>query len=504
MRYRPSRPRAEISLVRAMQNPLDMTHAITLVLGFALLACGSSSSDPPGGSSTGSGGAGGSGGQGAGGGDGGGVADPCSAELLAEPKASTTYYLAIGEAGADNDACDGLAPTDEGGGHCPFKDFSSAKTMALLTDVADVRVELRAGTYLVYGWDGLAVRGTGTSEAERVVLSAYPGEHPVLDVPSPDGAACTGADPTTNPECVRQVVRLAGQYTVVQGLTIQNGLAYDAEINGGAHHLFRCNTLQYTAEFSQRSDQLKIDGGATDVTVRANELTGWWSQAIDITEVHGLVVEENDFHDPHDADGGATGSKFGADTVVIRNNTVHDLGSDVGTHVFALGGTGSTHPDDFEAYRVQVIGNRVWNAAGILAQVTSCKDCSVEDNEAYDLGAGVLLSASGDVAPCSTAPNGTCLPSEGTLIRGNRLRRMKGGTMPDSANIFVVVEPGQGTGLVGEDNTYCAPSAANARFGWPNAANDGIEMLGFDAWVTKSGTDETSVVVAESDPACAD
>ena len=77
-----------------------------------------------GGAQAGGGGADAEGGGAEGGGAEGGAApeDPCSIEALAEPTAATTYYLAIGEPGADNEACDGLAPTDEGGGHCPFKD----------------------------------------------------------------------------------------------------------------------------------------------------------------------------------------------------------------------------------------------------------------------------------------------------------------------------------------------------------------------------------------------
>jgi hypothetical protein len=480
-----------------------MTRSLTiLVFSLSFVACGSES--PSAGSVGASGSGSGGGGTGGGGTGGGAPSETCSAELLSEPKAATTYYVAIGEPGADNEACDGLAPTDEGAGHCPFKDFSSPGTMSLLTDVASVRVEVRSGTYVIHGWDGLAVRGTGTSEAERVILSAYPGEEAVLDVPSPDGSACGGADPTANPDCVRQVVRQAGQYTVLQGLTIQNGLAYDAEVNGGAHHLVRCNTFRYTAEFDQRSDQLKLDMAA-DVLVQANEFTGWRSQAIDIAAVVDSVVELNDFHHPQDADGGATGTKFGSDNIVIRNNTVHDLGSDPRTHVFSLGGTGSPHPEAFAAQRLHAVGNRVWNVQGILAQVVSCKDCSVEDNDAVDMVAGILISnfTAGSVNECSTAPDGNCLPSEGTRIKNNRLRRMKGNS-PDTADIFVIVEAGQEKGVVAEDNTYCASSLSAARFGWPDATTGATELLDFDTWVTQSGTDASSVVLADTDAACAD
>ncbi|HZO12034.1 MAG TPA: hypothetical protein VFB62_02210, partial [Polyangiaceae bacterium] len=166
---------------------------------------------------------------------------PCSAEALAEPRMSTTYYIAINQPGANNDSCDGLAPSDEGGGHCPFKDLDSERTRALLSGTRDVRVELREGTYIIDGWEGLSVAGAGNSEAERLVLSAYPGENVVLDVPAPDGAGCTEETAPSDPRCVRQVVRVSGQYTLVQGITVQNGLGYTFEVNGGAHHVVQCN-----------------------------------------------------------------------------------------------------------------------------------------------------------------------------------------------------------------------------------------------------------------------
>jgi hypothetical protein len=115
----------------------------------------------------------------------------CTAEELREPTAAVTYYVAMEEPGADNDACDGLAPTDEGGGHCPFKDFTSAATRSILADTSDVRLEVRTGHYRVQGWAGIQVSGIGTSDDERVILSAFPGEAPALDVSQPDGASCT-------------------------------------------------------------------------------------------------------------------------------------------------------------------------------------------------------------------------------------------------------------------------------------------------------------------------
>ena len=89
--------------------------------------------------------------------------DPaCAPELLATPGVTATYYVAIGEPGADNALCDGLAPTDEGGGRCPFRDLDALVARGLTTAKA-TRIELRAGTYLVSEFGGFEVSGSGAS-----------------------------------------------------------------------------------------------------------------------------------------------------------------------------------------------------------------------------------------------------------------------------------------------------------------------------------------------------
>src|SRR6185503_4563372 len=161
----------------------------------------------------------------------------------------------------------------------------------------------------------------------------------------------------------------------------------------------------------------------------------WRSQAIDMTNVSDVLVEGNDFHDPHDADGGATGCKFGASDVTIRDNTIHDLGSSTKTSVFSLGGTGSPHPDDVEASRIHVVSNRVSNVQGKLAQVASCKDCTFEKNDASNVGGGVLLSAAATGLPECTADPAGCKATSGALISGNRMRDFHGGGNPAQANV---------------------------------------------------------------------
>ena len=296
---------------------------------------------------------------------------------------------------------------------------------------------------------------------------------------------------------MRQVVRVSGRYTAVQGLTIQNGLGYHLEVTGGEHHLVRCNTLGETVVFPMRSDCMKLDAGARYVEVSHNDFSRFRSQAIDMTDVSDVLIEDNDFHDPIDGDAGATGTKLGASDITIRGNRVHDMGADSKMHAFALGGTGTEHAHDHAAYRVRLEGNQVWNIAGIVAQLTSCQDCVLQDNEVWDAGAGFLLSASATGLPECTSGAGGCGPNQGTRITGNRLRELTGGGDAAQANVFVLVERGEQDGLSAEDNVYCADAASDARFGLAS------ELLGFDAWTAASGTDDTSQAVPASDPRCA-
>jgi len=424
---------------------------------------------------------------------------PCSALALEEPRVTTTYYVAIAQPGADNVACDGLAPSDEGGGHCPFKDLEAVSSRGLLSNAAGVRVSLRAGTYVVNNWDGFAIVGAGTSEAERVVLSSYGGEQVVIDTGLPDGAGCpTQPGVTQPPGCVRQVVRVNGQYTLVQGLTIQNGLAYQLEVNGGAHHVVRCNKFRETADFAMRSDQVKLDGWASDVTLTHNEHTLWRSQAIDMAGVENVVVENSDFHHPQARGCGAAGAKFGARDILIRNNTIHDVDSDLCLQYQPVGGggTGSPHPEDAEAYRVHIVSNRIWNFRGRLAQFVSCQDCSFENNDVSNVSAGVLVSAAATGLPeCSASATG-CKPTTNLRIAGNRMKGLDGNSDPANANVFVYVEAGESSGLVGESNLYCTLPVSDARFGWQG------QLVAFSQWTQASGTDASSVVLADSDARC--
>jgi hypothetical protein len=207
-----------------------------------------------------------------------------------------------------------------------------------------------------------------------------------------------------------------------------------------------------------------------------------------------VLIEGNEFHDPLDADAGATGCKLGCTDVTIRGNLIHDMGADQRSHVFSLGGSGAPYPGDALAYRVRVESNRIWNVQGLLAQLVSCEDCVVEDNVAWNIGAGVLIADLDDDSRNSCSVAGGCLPTRNAVIRGNRLRELHGaGVTP---NVFAAVDASQATGLDMGDNVYCSPSADDARFHW-----DGTSLT-FAAWTAASMTDSSSMIAAHADAVC--
>ena len=428
----------------------------------------------------------------------------CTPEVLAEPHVATTYYVAIDEPGADDDACDGRAPTNEGNGRCPFKDLDAIVRRGLFDTKTGVRVELRAGSYLVTAWEGLVMNGAGTAESESLVISAYAGEKPVVGAPVRSNASCIPPEGGMIPAgCVRQVISVLGTFVIVQGLTIQDGLAYDMTV-GGSNHLVRCNKFTYTTPNtpggSGRSDELKAF--AAQSIIVHNEFTHWESQAVDTAGSRGggLVIEENDFHDPHDRGCGAVGIKFGGRDITVRKNRIHDIaGAECQMRaVLGAGGTGTTHPDDFSAYRAVITENRVWNVNERLATFASCQDCIFERNDASDVIAGVFVTTGmTGAAECAASPTG-CRATTGLRIDGNRIRNAHGTGEAGTANFFVGVESAvEATGLTMGSNVYCAaPTAADARFNWANTT------LVFDEWKTTSGTDTTSTALATTDPGC--
>lgn len=420
------------------------------------------------------------------------AADGCMSMRI--PPGTTLYYVAIGEPGADDDACDGRAARDEGGGRCPFRSLRAVVDRRLIEGARAVRVELRDGTYHVQGWDGLRVDGAGRDDDERVTLAAYPGERPVLDVPAPDGEGCEDESARGRPACVRQVVLMTGAFTAVEGLVIHNGLGYHVEIRGGHDHVLRCNTIAETVAFARRSDLVKIDGGATGVRVELNDLSAFRSQAIDITGSFDVRVEGNTFHDPIDGDGGAVGVKAGASGIVVRDNVVFDVCPSGEGVVFSLGGTSSAHHDETEARDVAVVANRVTRSPCKVAQLVSCQGCSFVDNDVDDVGAGVLLSGSATGLPACTAGALGCLANRDAIVRGNRFRDLHGGGDALQADIFLWSDAGERGGLDVGRNTYCIGAGGSARFGLDGA------LVELSTWAAATG--DSSDAAASDAPPC--
>lgn len=368
-----------------------------------------------------------------------------------------TFYVAINEPGADNERCDGRSPFDAGQGRCPFKDFMSARTFRLLDGVADVRVEVRAGTYSFVN-EGLSVRGVGGSDAERAVLSAYQGETVVLD----------GRGTLTS------LVRVSGQHVAVQGLTFQNAGAYHIEVRGGRQVVLQGN--RFLANRS--SDALKGDDGASDVTVRDNQFTQWDSQAIDMTAVARWRIEGNEFFDPRAADANAIGAKHGSRDVVIANNRFRN------TRGLSLGGTGNGQSPEQAATAIVAERNVFQNVPGFVATFYSCASCQFRNNDVEGAAGGLSLSA---------AASGSS--SRDVVVTGNRFRDLVG-AQEGPPNSFWWVADAEGRGLTAGNNLYCAAPPEDARFRY------GSTFLTFAGWKQVVTSDATSEVVARSEERC--
>ncbi len=393
------------------------------------------------------------------------------------------YYVATNEPRADNDKCDGLSPTDLGGGHCPFKDFLSNKTHYLLINVKSVRVEVRAGTYqtgLAYA-DRVTLQGTGSSESERVVLTAYKDELVIFD--------------GTNTQ--REVLHVSGQYTTVEKITFQNAGAHHINVNSGQHHKVQCNRL--LKNFA--SDAMKGSPGAKNVLVRNNEFTEWDSQAIDLTGVIDWTIEENYFHDSRPPRGQPVGIKLGGRNILIRKNRIRNT---AGLSFGGVGSVGSTtnpklHPAEYEAINVVAENNTFENIREKTGFVKfySCLNCVFRENTAKGAVTISILGGPQFEQTQSKCVNDTadCKPTQGTIIANNRFKNIDGGGLT-TANLFGVVYASEAGGLSASDNVYCKAPGPEAQFIYDN------QNLTFAQWKNTVGTDSTSIVVSDQDSLC--
>lgn len=405
----------------------------------------------------------------------------------------TVYYVARGEPGADNERCDGLAPTDEGGGRCPFADLGSARVREVLyVDPATgtvgtraVTLMLRAGTYPVEPLEtipgeppiGLWLSGNGDSADDEVVLRSYGCETAILD------GSCTSSHELCNlpsyPGHLHTLINLWGRHVRVEGITIQNVARWNITVQASAVAIVGNRLLGPDGD---DSDSIKsFDGSGPDVVVAYNELSDGYEQAIDLTSGHGWTVANNHIH------GGdkGIGMKLGASDVSIQNNHFHDLE----TEAVSLGGATSEHTGQFEAERVHVAHNRIEDIGGAAGKFLYCGDCSFTDNDVRRAGLGVLATAEETDCPACTA-------TVGARIVDNRFADSVGGAGAPPG-VFQALDAAVMGELESDRNLYCT--------GDPNLAGfwrGGDELLHFDEWREATGTDGDSRLLALTDPAC--
>lgn len=389
-----------------------------------------------------------------------------------EPNANTTiFYVATNEAGASNELCDGLSPTNQGGGHCPFKDFSSDRTFYLLTNFRNRRVEVRAGLYQI-ARNGdpvdrkLSVQGTGTTESERISLAAYKNEAVIFD----------------GDNATREVVHVSGQFVSIEGIVFQNAGAHNIAVIEGSNVHIQCN--RFLRNFG--SDSVKSAGFSHDVLVRNNEFTDWDSQALDLTESHHWTVENNFFHDSRAPQGQVVGTKKGAHDILVRNNQIKN------TAGVNCGGTGSAHPEDFEATNITFEANLFDSIRGPVVKYYSCLNGVFRNNDVRGTEKGILLGGEAYEGPSQCHNGAGCLPTQGALVTGNRIKSVAG-LSPDT---FWGVYSSETVGLSASNNLYCF-SQSPAKF-----VRDNIS-LDITGWKASTNVDLDSRVQSLSTDICA-
>jgi len=347
---------------------------------------------------------------------------------------SKTYYVATNEPGASNTACDGFAPTNEGGGHCPFKDFND-DTRWLLFDVEGVKMVVREGTYVVKNIeDGITINGKG-DEFHPVILTGYPGEKAII----------------TPAEGVDSTIGIFGKHVIVENLAIQRDTVTHIP-NTGRWNIFieaegviiRNNILKGPVH----QDSIKI-GISNFVFIFNNDISGYGSQSVD-SFGDNVLIKKNIVHDAI-GKGNAFGTKGGTLNYTVVDNVIHDLEGGL-----SFGGTGtlSKYKKDASgkylpaATNAVALGNTFYNINKTTAiHFQFCKDCTFEDNTVYDSVGGVIVGIG--AVGCEYSPPGFCdlIPrTSGATIRNNHFANMTTG--------IALVEEDAKQGFISEGNTY--------------------------------------------------
>jgi len=259
---------------------------------------------------------------------------------------------------------------------------------------------------------------------------------------APDGAPCTTSSAPTTLACVREVVRISGSYTLVQGLTLQNGLAYHAEITGGMHHVF---SLQPRCARPWRSrcasDQLKLDGNAQrHPGVATTTSASFRSQAIDMAQVFDVLVEDNEFTIRSTTMPGRpapSSVRAQRDDPAAIVSTISARAAP--TLAFSLGGTGSPHSDDQTRHiRVHVESNRIWNVAGQAGSNRLVRGLLVRAQRRLGRGRGRAALGVGDGDPMHDVHE-WLRPEQRLAHRGQSHARAERGRRPGPVDVSVSV-----------------------------------------------------------------
>jgi hypothetical protein len=415
----------------------------------------------------------------------------------------TVYYVAQNQPGADNDACDGLAPADEGGGHCPFRDFGSERVRLLLNrsdgsfGTRSITVAVREGTYAIEPMlitpgeppEPLVLISNAATASEAMVLVAYDGERVVLDGSCPPTAPL--CDSPEDPGRIWNLLAVSGSWVLVEGLIFDDVHKWNITV-ASDNTCIRDN--EFIGSYGSDSDSMKgFNGSGPHVIVRGNDFHTGYEQAIDATNARGWLIEDNDFHDAPDR---GLGFKFGASGNIVRNNRFTRLGGDA----VSLGGTSSPHDFPYEAQNLIVEGNRATDLGGALFGMYSCRNCAVRDNVVD--GARYAWRLQGNQDDPSGCIGG-CPLSADIEITGNRLRRLHGD--PGAAggeedvfppNFFMLMESDEFEGFTAGDNLYCLEPGGPAYFYYAG------EVYDLAGWQQAVGTDTSSTVEPASAARC--
>jgi len=369
-------------------------------------------------------------------------------------KPRVTYYVDQNAPGASNTACDGLAPTNEGNGHCPFLDLSHPRT-AHWDNVRKTTVRVKAGTYVLNQYcngvpcdcQGSLLGGeytglnisppAGLDETHRVIFEAD-------GVVTLTGVGCTNCcdlpgDNLFDNRPIR-LVAAGGSMVTIKGFVLQ-GAAYHDLTMGAQGGVVENNTF-FPAAVAD-GDLLK-GGGTDDVVVRGNMFDGFTDQAIDIAGPnHRWLLENNTFQNGVN---GALGMKCGTTDVEFRNNLVRNLVNGTEQQLGAVG-VGSCTIDNvtviqsycgqalsgpcFSASRINVHDNRFENiqentANGALMAATlfyACDGCTFANNVVVNSDVGLFLNGVDYGDPGNPADanleHPAILPSRDVAFHGN-------------------------------------------------------------------------------------